>query len=185
MHALHFPTTFQMKMNVPYSRLYSPLPPLSFCLRFLQLRFICGWPNFQVWSIEADWQTQRHINMLAWMPLRCPFLCPPTPLWEWTHHSPPPCANPATLLCLYSSRRTHMHTVTQAASPVPPYHHLLFSLRREFEPPPMSHWFTLTRWAAKHPQRLHIFHFLTYGQERTRQIHHGRVKVKEKAWDLV
>lgn len=51
MHALHFPTTFQMKMDVPYSHLYSLLPPLSSCLCSLQLGFICGWPNFQVWSI--------------------------------------------------------------------------------------------------------------------------------------
>lgn len=58
MHALHFPTTFPIQMDIP---LLSPpfscrllchpacrLPPLS-----TTALFICGWPNFQVWSILA------------------------------------------------------------------------------------------------------------------------------------
>ena len=42
---------------------------------------------------QTDWQTQRHIHKLAWIPM----LCPPTQV-----------------LCLHSSTHTHTHTHTQS-----------------------------------------------------------------------
>lgn len=116
MHALHFPTTFQIQMDVPCSRLHSLLPPLPSCLCSLHLCFICGWPNFQVWSILqcrgrlwSDRLTDRHKGAsTSWHRcLRCAHYCAHLPFCKnepITLRLPVP--NPDPLLCLCGSRHT-------------------------------------------------------------------------------
>lgn len=190
MHALHFPTTFQIQMDVPCSRLYSLLPPLPSCLCCNSALFVVDpISRFDPYcGVEADcgaagWltdrQTQRHINKLAWMPLLCPLLCPPTPSRVWTHHSPPPCAKPSSL-SLRLQTRTHTHIHYPSCSSTTPF--TVWSAERESEAHPLSHWFAVTGWAAEHPQQLHIFRSLvTYGQEQTWEIHHVR-KAEATLW---
>lgn len=171
MHALHFLTTFQIQMDVPCSRLHSLLPPLTYCFCSLQLRFICGWPNFQVWSILwcrgrlwssrlTDRQTQS--TSASWHRCLCcahPPFCKNEPI---TLRLLVP--NPDPLLCLCGSR--HKHATPSCSSTAP------FTIWSE-DRTAGSSFVSLTGCNGMHyTTTSQIPLFITYGQEQTWDIHH-------------
>lgn len=134
MHALHFPTTFQIQMDVPCSRLYSLLPPIPSCLCSLQLCFICGWPNFSRFDpscgFEADCEsgtlTDRQIDTKAHR--QAGMDASPVPITVPTIANEPITLrllvpNPAPLLLslrLQTYTHTHTHTLHPSCSSTTP-----------------------------------------------------------------
>lgn len=191
MHALHFLTTFQIQMDVPCSRLHSLLPPLPYCFCSLQLCFICGWPNFQVWSILwcrgrlwssrlTDWQTQS--TSASWHRCLCcahPPFCKNEPI---TLRLLVP--NPDPLLCLCGSRHKHATPSCSATAP--------FTIWSE-DRTAGSSFVSLTGCNGMHyTTTSQIPLFITYGQEQTWDTHHvskaeatlWRAIVEEETGDL-
>lgn len=169
MHALHFPTTFQIQMDVPCSPLLfssssSPLLPLlSATPLYLWLTQFSGLIHpavlRQTVERQTDWQIDTKAHQQAGMDAST------VPITVPTH--PFARMNPSlsaylcqTQLRFFVFTAPDTHTYIHYTPPAPPQHHLLFGLRRELEAHPLSHWFALTGWAAGHPQQLDIFRSL-------------------------
>lgn len=148
MHALHFLTTFQIQMDVPCSRLHSLLPPLPYCFCSLQLCFICGWPNFQVWSILwcrgrlwssrlTDWLTDRHkAHQRAGIDA---YAVPTHPFARMNPSLSASWCQTQIRFFVFAAPDTNM-----LPPPALPQHHLLFGLKTELQAHPSFHWLAVT-----------------------------------------
>lgn len=174
MHALHFPAPPKFK-RMSHT--------LYFLLSLLPSCFICGWPNFQVWSILqycgrllSNTLTDRHkgISTSRHQCLRCahyyahPSFCKNELITVCLL-----ALNQDPLLCLYDSKCRQCPSCSSITLST------VWSKERIG--------FTLTQWAAKLSQPYHrsqLTLYVTQGRQQTWEIHHVR-KAEATLWRAI